>query len=238
VPDVVGVALDQVEALSAVADIGVDEAVSEVETTFAPVAAPQVLRTAQVVALPQTRVVDGPVPPEVDEAEGVVAATEAVPTIPASDNWALERTIVEERISVLRNAIEPIGVEDLSVVEPTPLQHLSVVEAVGTEVTRANPAVGANYPTWSWNPDTVAVVEDKSLVEPVTNGSTSTDPAHPEPAAPLSTLPASIGLSTTAAAGWLPSFAQLTVGNTWRPYSHTARGCQAVIVLPNLAPPG
>jgi hypothetical protein len=59
------------------------------------------------------------------------------------------------------------------------------------------------------------------------------------PMAPVTTtLPGSIGLPNSAAAGQVPSLTALTAADTFRGVWHHARRLPSVIVLPNLAPPG
>jgi hypothetical protein len=248
--DAVDVVLDQVAAVTDSAEEAVDEVLPHAEATLAPATeaaeATQAVLPAQIVAVathapeaaaPQDK--DAPVSPAMVPVEAALT----VPAPPIHDVWALERRADDDHAVALSNAtpavtIEPIAIEDLTMVEPSATEPLVAAKVLGAEAIGENSVVGASHSTWSGIPHSAAAFEAQTLFEPAANGSASTDPVLPEPTAPFSALPASIGLSTTAAAGWLPSFAQLTVLDHWRPWSHTAPRGRSVIVLPNLAPPG
>jgi hypothetical protein len=173
---------------------------------------------------------------DADAMPEVARLQQALQTAPVHDSWALERSAV----AVVEDlaAIEPGGGTGRTAVEPSAVQPSRTAQAIAAEDLANTEAVATdllNSSAMAHAPEPFAA---QSLAAPPPTGSTSTDPVLPEPTPPFSALPASVGLSSTAAAGWLPSFAQLTVLDTWRPLSPRAPGSRSVIVVPNLAPPG
>jgi hypothetical protein len=77
-----------------------------------------------------------------------------------------------------------------------------------------------------------------SLSTLVPDDSAHDAPIVPDNEQPFSAVPAGMGLSSSAAAAWLPAVPNLNGGNAWRPRIQTASRARTVIVLPNLAPPG
>jgi hypothetical protein len=174
------------------------------------VAEPSASKPAGVVAPPTTDVVD--------EHEDAAAAPADVPepqvtqVIPVHDTWPLEPRVTQ-----------------LPVV---------VADAIAMEIIAENLAVVADQLTPSVISPSPVPFAAQSVSASAPRDSSNSDPIRPDLTPPFSALPASIGLSSGAAAGWLPSFTPLAVHDVWRPWSYPMRRVQSVIVLPNLAPPG
>jgi hypothetical protein len=248
-------AIDDAATIEAAVDTTVvDEVQSAVEATVAPVAdtveathavlpAHAVTVSAHAIDAAANRATEEVVPQAADEVERVEATAAVAPvpvpqalqTVPVHDSWAVEQSA-------------PIAAEDLAAKEAGATEHASLAvtigppwtwEALGPSSADVRPAgspaqlswAGMGRSAWDWNASSLSArLEERS------SGNTPVPAERSVP--PLTSVPAGMGQSTSVVGGWLTSISELDVTRTWRPRRLTAQVGRAVIVLPNLAPPG
>jgi hypothetical protein len=262
VPEVVDVVVNQVAEVSAAMDEIVADEIAATETVGedvqAEAQATPVVVLAHVVAAPAQaieastdRTSDAGAPDVTDGADNALGMTEPAPadvslaqTLPVHDSWAVEPSAAPIVSAAVSSA--QIAAEDVDAGAPQqpmlaePIAQPSTWASLGapSDERTAAISISAEQLSWAGIGRSPAGWTAHALSTPVADDSAHDAPIIPDNEQPFSAVPAGIGLSTSVAAGWLPSFSGVAVSHTWRPWSLTAMAGRAVVVLPNLAPPG
>ncbi len=243
VPEVVDDVVNQVAGLSAATDeivadeIAATEALvqdvqGEAQATPVVVPAHVVAASAPAIEASTNHAGDVVAPDVADDVDNAVATIAPSPVdvpspqaLPVHDSWAIEPSAA------------PVVSEAVS---SAPMAQLSTWESLGgpSDEDSAAISISAEPLSWAGIGRSTAGWTAHSLSTPVTNDSLPNAPIVPDNEQPFSAVPAGIGLSTSAAAAWLPAFAHFSSGDAWRPRIQTASSGRTVIVLPNFAPPG
>jgi hypothetical protein len=167
-----------------------------------------------------------------DDVDNAAAITEPSPVdapapqaLPVHDSWAIEPSAA------------PVVSEAVS---SAPIAQPSTWASLGgpSDEDSAAISISAEPLSWAGIGRSTAGWTAHSLSTPVPDDSSHDAPIVPDNEQPFSAVPAGMGLSTSAAAAWLPAVPNLNGGDAWRPRIQTASSGRTVIVLPNLAPPG
>ncbi len=244
-PEVVDDVVNQVAGVSAATDemvadeIAATEALAqdvqgEAQATPAVLPAHVVAASAQAIEASTNHAGDVVAPDVADDVDNAVATIAPSPVdvpspqaLPVHDSWAIQPSAA------------PVVSE---VVSSAPMAQLSTLESLGGPSDQETAALsisisvepltwaGVGRSTGSWTADTQNT--------PLRDDSLDSSPIVPDTEQPFRAVPAGMGLSTSAVAGWMAPFSALAGTSAWRPWMQTASSGRAFIVLPNLSPPG